>query len=103
MPLKGFRMILRSLEAERTVRVRSAASTTPCFSQPSTSFSPEMRADYYGVVPLDAIRGLRGEILDVAATHGVRNVRIFGFVARGDDCADRDVDFLVDVEPGARC
>jgi len=27
-------------------------------------------------------------------------VRVFGSVARGDDRADSDVDFLVDVEPG---
>jgi uncharacterized protein len=50
--------------------------------------------------PLDALRRLRGEILDLAARHGARNVRIFGSVARGDDRADSDVDFLVDVEPG---
>ena len=27
-------------------------------------------------------------------------MRVFGSVARGDDRADSDVDFLVDVEPG---
>lgn len=40
----------------------------------------------------------RDAILDVAARHGARNVRIFGSVARGDDRPDSDVDFLVDME-----
>lgn len=40
----------------------------------------------------------REAILDVAARHGARNVRIFGSVARGDDRPDSDVDFLVDME-----
>jgi predicted nucleotidyltransferase len=59
-----------------------------------------MSTDYHGIVPPDAIRRLRAEVPDLAARHGVRNVRVFGSVARGDDRADSDVDFLVDVEPG---
>jgi len=51
-------------------------------------------------VPLEALRQFRREILDLAARHGAHNVRVFGSVARGDDRADSDVDFLVDVEPG---
>jgi predicted nucleotidyltransferase len=42
----------------------------------------------------------RQEILDLAARHGARNVRVFGSVARGDDQPDSDIDLLVDVEPG---
>jgi uncharacterized protein len=42
----------------------------------------------------------RAEILEIAANHGARNVRLFGSVARGDDRAESDVDFLVDMEPG---
>jgi len=49
---------------------------------------------------LELLRQYRREILDVAARRGVRNVRVFGSVARGDDHENSDVDFLVDVEPG---
>ena len=41
----------------------------------------------------------RGEILRLAAKHGVRNVRIFGSVARDQARIDSDVDFLVETEP----
>ena len=40
----------------------------------------------------------RDEILRVAATRGARNIRVFGSVARGDNDAASDVDFLVDLE-----
>jgi predicted nucleotidyltransferase len=49
---------------------------------------------------LESIRRHRREILEIAARHGARNVRVFGSVARGDDHEGSDVDFLVDVEPG---
>jgi predicted nucleotidyltransferase len=42
----------------------------------------------------------RREILDAAARRGMRNVRVFGSIARGDDHENSDVDLLVDVEPG---
>ena len=42
----------------------------------------------------------RAQILQIAATHGARNLRIFGSVARGDAMPESDVDFLVDLEPG---
>lgn len=42
----------------------------------------------------------RAEILEIAANHGARNVRLFGSVARGEAHAESDVDFLVDMEPG---
>jgi len=40
----------------------------------------------------------REEILRIAASHGARNVRVFGSVARGDDRSDSDVDLLVEME-----
>ena len=50
------------------------------------------------------LRGLLDEkrtaILETARRHGARNVRIFGSVARGDDDARSDLDFLVEMEPG---
>ncbi|HME00979.1 MAG TPA: nucleotidyltransferase family protein [Terriglobia bacterium] len=41
----------------------------------------------------------RAEIERIAASHGVRNVRIFGSVARGEARADSDLDLLVEVGP----
>ena len=43
----------------------------------------------------------REEQLAAARRHHASNVRLFGFVARGDDADDSDIDFLVDFEPGA--
>jgi uncharacterized protein len=43
----------------------------------------------------------REEILLLASRHGVRNLRIFGSVARGAATAESDLDLLVDLEPGA--
>ena len=40
------------------------------------------------------------EILRIAATHGARNIRVFGSVARGEAGDESDIDFLVDMEPG---
>ncbi len=42
----------------------------------------------------------RDEILRIAASHGARNVRLFGSVARGEDDAASDIDLLVDFDPG---
>jgi uncharacterized protein len=41
----------------------------------------------------------RAEILRLAASHGARNVRVFGSVARGETGPESDVDFLVDLDP----
>lgn len=41
----------------------------------------------------------RDEIIQIAARHGARNLRLFGSVARGDDRAGSDVDLLVNMEP----
>ena len=49
---------------------------------------------------LELLRQYRREILNAAARHGLRHVRVFGSIARGDDHEHSDVDFLVDVEPG---
>ena len=46
----------------------------------------------------DRIRRLRNEIVHAAACSGARDVRIFGSVARGEERADSDVDFLVSLE-----
>ena len=41
----------------------------------------------------------RSEILRIASTHGARNLRVFGSVARGEDHPDSDIDLLVDMDP----
>jgi uncharacterized protein len=46
------------------------------------------------------LREKREEILQVAAKHGARRVRIFGSVARGEADASSDLDLLVEMEPG---
>lgn len=51
-------------------------------------------------VSLTAVRRHRTEILRLATEHGVRNVRLFGSVARGEATDHSDVDFLVDLAPG---
>lgn len=40
------------------------------------------------------------ENLELAARYGAKNVRVFGFKARGDADAESDVDLLVELEPG---
>lgn len=51
--------------------------------------------------PLDAlVRRHRAAILEIAARHGAKDVRIFGSVARGQTHRASDIDLLVDMEPG---
>ena len=47
----------------------------------------------------ERLKAKREDILRLAAQHGVRTVRIFGSVARGEARSDSDVDFLVELEP----
>jgi predicted nucleotidyltransferase len=42
----------------------------------------------------------RRQILDIAASHGARNIRVFGSVARGQADELSDIDFLVEMETG---
>ena len=49
---------------------------------------------------LDDLRKRREEVLRVAATHGARNVRVFGSVARGGDDERSDLDLLVVLDHG---
>jgi predicted nucleotidyltransferase len=42
----------------------------------------------------------RQAVLDLAAHHGLRNVRVFGSARRGEDRPDSDIDLLVEVDPG---
>ncbi|HVC21705.1 MAG TPA: nucleotidyltransferase family protein [Vicinamibacterales bacterium] len=44
------------------------------------------------------LQSKRQEILDVAAKHGARNVRLFGSTARGEARPDSDIDLLVEMD-----
>jgi predicted nucleotidyltransferase len=41
----------------------------------------------------------RKEILQIAARHGVKSIRVFGSAARGESGPASDIDFLVEVNP----
>lgn len=49
---------------------------------------------------LDDLRQRRDAILAIARRRGVRAVRVFGSVSRGDASPTSDVDFLVELEAG---
>lgn len=51
-------------------------------------------------VTLDEVRAHRAEIARLGGQYGVRNIRVFGSVVRGEAGADSDLDLLVDVERG---
>ena len=46
------------------------------------------------------VRRRRRELVAAAAAHGVRNLRVFGSVARGEDRPDSDVELLADLPAG---
>jgi len=48
----------------------------------------------------DLLRSSRDRILQLAAHHGARNVRIIGSAVRGEAKPESDIDFLVDMEGG---
>jgi uncharacterized protein len=63
------------------------------------------------VAPITSVRGQLGprardvrrrrrQVLEAARARGVRRVRVFGSLARGDASPASDVDLLVDLEPG---
>jgi uncharacterized protein len=47
---------------------------------------------------LETLRTRRQEIQCLASLHGARNIRVFGSVARTEDTAESDIDFLIDME-----
>ena len=48
----------------------------------------------------EVIQAKRGEVLDLAAKHGARRIRVFGSVARGDAGPNSDLDLLVVMDDG---
>jgi predicted nucleotidyltransferase len=49
---------------------------------------------------LETLQEKRQAITAAAREFGARRIRVFGSVARGEESADSDVDFLVDFPPG---
>ena len=53
------------------------------------------------LITLDTLRKEKREaILSLADRHGARNIRVFGSIVHGENRADSDIDFLVDLAPG---
>jgi predicted nucleotidyltransferase len=50
----------------------------------------------------ELVEANRERIKEIVARHHGRSVAIFGSVARGDEGPNSDIDFLVELEPGAR-
>ncbi len=48
--------------------------------------------------PSDALRDHRETVREILAAHRMRNPRVFGSIADGNDAAGSDVDLLVDAE-----
>ena len=48
----------------------------------------------------EKLRQKRDEIIAIAARYGVRNVRLFGSVARGESDESSDIDLLVTLDRG---
>lgn len=46
------------------------------------------------------IEAHRAQLLALARRHGMRSIKVFGSMARGDAGPDSDVDLLVEPEPG---
>ena len=46
----------------------------------------------------ETLQEKRTEILAIAAEHSASNVRVFGSVARGEETAESDIDFLIDYD-----
>ncbi|MEV7974345.1 nucleotidyltransferase family protein [Cellulomonas sp. NPDC089187] len=80
---------------------RTSATSTPEPDQPSDNAAPEPTPTERKHSTLTwVLRDKRDEIVRIAAENGAHNVRVFGSVARGEDDADSDIDFLVDFDEG---
>jgi uncharacterized protein len=50
---------------------------------------------------LSQIRQFAPQLAKIAQKHGIAHIYVFGSVARGEQTATSDVDFLVEMQPGA--
>jgi len=76
----------------RRLQVRAVSASEPSASSTSVrgQLGPRART----------LRQHRRRLLDAGRGRGVRRVRVFGSLARGEDVPVSDVDLLVDLEPG---
>lgn len=51
-------------------------------------------------VSLEEVHARRQDIVRAGEQFGVRNIRVFGSVARGEAAEDSDLDLLIDLDPG---
>lgn len=49
--------------------------------------------------PSEALAANREKVLEILGRYPVKNPRVFGSVARGEDTEDSDLDLLVDSQP----
>lgn len=47
---------------------------------------------------LEEIKARKAEILSLGEKYGIKDIRVFGSVARGEEKEDSDVDFLVNID-----
>jgi predicted nucleotidyltransferase/DNA-binding XRE family transcriptional regulator len=78
-------------------RILAASNSSLVLSAPQRRRRPRRPSPVHR---LALIRRLRSKLEGAAHRHGVRDLRVFGSVARGDETPESDVDFLVDLEPG---
>lgn len=60
----------------------------------------KLKSGESGAVGIEQVRSRRDLIRRLGASWGFRDIAVFGSVARGEEQADSDIDFLVDAEPG---
>ncbi|MBC8277766.1 MAG: nucleotidyltransferase family protein [FCB group bacterium] len=51
------------------------------------------------MLPREILKAKRTEVLRIAEKYDVRNLRIFGSIARGEDDEKSDIDLLVELPP----
>jgi len=49
----------------------------------------------------DQIKKFSPELKEIARKHGIKNIQVFGSIARGNATPESDVDFLVEMQEGA--
>jgi uncharacterized protein len=52
-------------------------------------------------VNIEQVRRFSPQLIKIARKHGISTIYVFGSVARGDNTAHSDIDFLVEMQEGA--
>jgi uncharacterized protein len=101
-------MILRSAAWDRTVATLSGCFCSRGYHRLAMNKSIAMGGSSLDRKPLrpvgrseqaQRLREHREALLDASRSHGARDVRVFGSVARQDEHPDSDVDLLVELDP----